>query len=157
MGVLKMAMQWTLKEVLNRAIQKEIQAKLLYQGLSGRVKDKEVSRTLDEMAQVEHAHREQLESYLRGDINVGGLKAAQVVDLKIVESEGAAQPSDNMTVAEVLLMAAGWEKDSNKFYLDLAKVHPAGQVKDLLELLASQELEHKHRVESLYKRFKAAH
>lgn len=151
-----MPLQWTLKEVLNRAIQKEIQARLLYQGLVSRVKDKEASKTLQDLALVEQGHREHLESYLRGDIKTGGLKTGQVVDLKIVEDEGQPTPSDNMTVAEVLLMAAGWEKDSNQFYLDLAGAHPPGQVRTLLEELASQELEHKHKVESLYKRLKTA-
>ncbi len=152
-----MTMQWTLKEVLNRAIQKEIQANLLYKSLSSRVKDKDASKALGDLAQVEQGHREHLESYLRGDIAVGGLKSGQVVDLKIVEDTGKPRASDEMTVPEVLLMAAGWEKDSNKFYLDLAAVHPPGQVKTLLEELAAQELEHKHRVESLYERLKAAY
>ncbi|MFH0941497.1 MAG: ferritin family protein [Chloroflexota bacterium] len=149
-------MQWTLKEVLSRAIQKEIQARLLYLNLSSRVKDLAASETLQDLAQVEQGHRERLESYLRGDIKGGGLKVGQVVDLKIVEEKGQPGASADMTVAEVLLMAAGWEKDANRFYLELAQVHPPGQVKTLLEELASQELEHKHRVEDLYQRLKAA-
>lgn len=149
-------MQWTIKEVLSRAIQKEIQARLLYLSLSVRVKDKTVSKTLYEMALVEQGHQERLESYLRGDIKVGGLKAGQVVDLKIVEDEGQLVVSADMTVAEVLLMAAGWERDANKFYLELAQIHPPGQVKTLLEELALQELEHKRLVETLYKQLKTA-
>jgi rubrerythrin len=152
-----MVMQWTLKEVLNRGIQKEIQARLLYLTLSGRVKDKAASKILQDLAKVEEGHREHLESYLRGDIKVGALKTGQVVDLKIVEEEGQPPASENMTEAQVLLMAAGWEKDSNKFYLELAQVHPPGQVRSLLEEMAAQELDHKNKVESLYKRFKATH
>jgi len=156
MGVQDMPMQWTIKEVLNRAIQKETQARLLYLNLSSRVKDKAVSKALHDMAQVEQGHREHLESYLRGDIKVGGLKTGQVVDLKIAEDEGQPTPTDDMSVADVLLMAASWERDANKFYLELAEIHPPGEVRTLLEELALQELEHKHHVETLYKQLKTA-
>jgi len=35
-------------------------------------------------------------------------------------------------------------------YLGLAQIHPAGEVKKLLEELAVQELEHKQKMEFLY-------
>ena len=39
---------------------------------------------------------------------------------------------------------------SHEFYLSLAEIHPAGEIKRLLEELVAQELGHKQRVEFLY-------
>jgi rubrerythrin len=39
---------------------------------------------------------------------------------------------------------------SHQFYVVLAGLHPAGEAKSLLEELASQELEHKLKMEDLY-------
>ena len=56
----------------------------------------------------------------------------------------------DMKLAAILLLAANREKASNEFYIGLAAAHPPGEIKTLLEELASQELEHKHRIEDLY-------
>ncbi len=48
------------------------------------------------------------------------------------------------------MLAANREKVAHEFYMGLAGEHPSGQVKQLLEELALQELEHKQKVEYLY-------
>jgi rubrerythrin len=55
-----------------------------------------------------------------------------------------------MKLKDVFLLAANREKASHEFYLGLAQIHPDGGVKQLIEKLAAQELEHKQRVEFLY-------
>ena len=55
-----------------------------------------------------------------------------------------------MKLKDAFLLAANREKASHELYLGLARIHPAGEVKRLLERLASQELKHKQRVEFLY-------
>ncbi len=50
----------------------------------------------------------------------------------------------------MILLAANRERASHELYLGLARIHPAGEVKRLLEELALQELEHKQQVEFLY-------
>ena len=52
-----------------------------------------------------------------------------------------------MKLKDVFLLAANREKAFHEFYLGLAQIHPAGEVKQLIGELAAQELEHEQRVE----------
>ena len=60
------------------------------------------------------------------------------------------QLSLEMKLKDVFLLAANREKASHEFYLSLAQIHPDGEVKRLIEELATQELDHKQKVEFLY-------
>ena len=79
------------------------------------------------------------------------IEKCKALKLKAI-AEHLEQPeiSPDMKLKDVFLLAANREKASHEFYLELAGVHPAGQVRRLLEQLASQELEHKRKVEFLY-------
>lgn len=145
-----MVTQLTLKEVLEKAIQKEVEARLLYVDLSQKVNNKAAEESFQELAQQEQGHQNLLEQYRRGELKDGALSRGQVVDYKIAEHLDQPEISPEMELKEVFLLAANREKASHEFYLSLARVHPAGKVKRLLEELAAQELKHKRRVEFLY-------
>jgi len=145
-----MVTQLTLKEVLEKAIQKEVEARLLYVDLSQKVNNKAAEESFQELAQQEQGHQNLLEQYRRGELKDGALSSGQVVDYKIAEHLDQPEISPEMELKEVFLLAANREKASHEFYLSLARVHPAGEVKRLLEELAAQELKHKQRVEFLY-------
>lgn len=145
-----MIMQLTLKEVLERGIEKEVQSRLLYIDLGQKVSDEAAKDAFQELAQQEKGHQSRLEQYLRGEIKEGALSSGQVIDYKIVEKLDQPEISPDMKLKDAFLLAANREKASHEFYLSLAGIHPAGEVRRLLEALASQELEHKHRVEFLY-------
>ncbi len=78
------------------------------------------------------------------------MSISHVVDYKIAERLDQPEISPNMTLREIFLLAANRERMSHEFYVSLAEVHPAGEVKKLLKRLATQELQHKQRVELLY-------
>jgi len=145
-----METEFTLGEVLESAIQKEIDAQCLYDDLSQRVQDEAVKYALQELVKQEKGHQHLLERYLRGELKGGALNGGQTIDFKISEQFGQPEVSPGMELKEVFLLAANLERLSHSFYLDLAGVHPAGEVKKLFEELAAQELEHKERVETLY-------
>ncbi len=145
-----MVTQLTLKEVLGKAIQKEIEAQLLYASLSEKMSDKAAKDAFQELARQEQGHQPLLERYLRGELKRGTLNRGQVIDYKIAEHLERPQLSLEMKLKDAFLLAANREKASHEFYLGLARIHPAGEVKRLLERLASQELKHKQRVEFLY-------
>jgi len=145
-----MVTQLTLKEVLGKAIQKEIESQLLYVSLSEKMSDKAAKDAFQELARQEQGHQQLLEQYLRGELKGGMLSRGQVVDYKIAEHLDQAEISPDMKLPDVFLLAANREKSSHELYLGLARIHPAGEVKILLERLASQELEHKQRIEFLY-------
>ena len=145
-----MATQFTFKEVLEKAIQKEIGSRLLYIDLSQKMKDQVAKNAFQELAQQEQGHQNLLEQYLRGELKGRTLSRGQAVDYKIAEHLDQAEISPDMQLKDVFLLAANREMHSHELYLALAGIHPPGEAKRLLEGLASQELEHKHRVEFIY-------
>jgi rubrerythrin len=140
----------TLENVLRRAIQKEIAAWLLYNGLSRKVSQEAARDAFSKLAQQEKGHQSLLEQYLRGEIKEGALSSAQAVDYKIAEHLEQPKIYPDMPLKDVFLLAANREKASHDLYLALAAIHPEGEVKKLLEELAVQELEHKRQLEFLY-------
>jgi rubrerythrin len=145
-----MATRLTVQTILQKAIEKEIEAQHLYQDLSQKMSDAAAKDAFLQLAGEEKGHEELLRKYLRGDIGNGGLRKDRVLDYKIAEYLDQPEITPDMALKDVFLLAANREKASHDFYLKLAAVHPVGGVKRLLEQLAEQELEHKHKVEFLY-------
>lgn len=145
-----MVAELTLQEILERAIQKEIDSQDLYRALSRRVSNRQARDALQEMVKYEKGHQLMLENYRRGELKEGALKASHVIDYRIAEYLEQPEMSPDMGLKEVFLLAANREKASHQFYLGLAGLHPRGEVRKMLEKLAAQELEHKQKVEYLY-------
>ena len=145
-----MAIKLTIKEVLGKAIQKEIESQHLYRELGQRMTDKAAKEAFQELVRQEQEHQQLLEKYLRGELQGGTLSSEQIIDYKIAEHFKRPEISFSMELKDVFLFAANREKASHEFYLNLARIHPPGEVKRLVRRLARQELEHKQRVEFLY-------
>jgi len=140
----------TLKEVLEKAIQKEIDSQRFYINLSQQMTDEAIKDAFQELARQEEGHQNLLEQYLRGEFKRGMLIMGQVIDYKIAEHLDQAEISSDMKLKDIFILAANREKASHEFYLGLAQIHPAGEVRRLIERLAEQELAHKERVEFIY-------
>ncbi len=145
-----MSEKTTLKNVLDIAIKKEIEAQELYLHLSKTVVEDSAINMFLELYEVEKKHESLLHDYALGNLREGALKRDHVFDYKIAEKLEQPPIEPEMSLGDVLLLAANREKASHEFYINLAAEHPQGKIKKLLEELASQELEHKHRVEDLY-------
>jgi len=146
----RMTNNLTLQSVLEKAIQKEIEAQELYRHLGRTATDNVAREIFRQLSQVEKRHEELLRKYLRGELGEGALKREQALDYRIAEHLEQPRIKPDMKLDEVLLLAANREKASHEFYIALAGEHPVGKVKTLLEELASQELEHKQRMEYMY-------
>jgi rubrerythrin len=142
--------QLTLKEVLLEAVKKELESHIMYLDLKQRVVNPSAQDALQELAQQEKTHQSILEDYLVGRLKEGALDAGGVGEYKIAEYLDQPVVSRAMELSEVFLLAANKEKRSHDLYLNLAALHPNGQVKKLLQDLASQELNHKLKVETLF-------
>ena len=145
-----MTTQLTLREVLEMAIRKEIEAQRLYTYLTQLITDQAAKGAFEELARQEKGHQNLLEQYLRGELKEGALTHGQAIDYKITEALDQPEVSLDMELKDVFLLAANREKSSHEFYLSLAGIHPVGEVKRVLKELAAQELAHKQRVEFLY-------
>jgi rubrerythrin len=145
-----MTTRLTVQTVLEKAIEKEIEAQQLYRGLSRKMTTDAARDAFLQLVREEEGHEQLLRKYLRGEIGSGGLHKDRVLDYKIAEYFDQPEITPGMALKDVFLVAANREKASHDFYVALAAVHPVGGVKRLLEQLAGQELEHKQKVEFLY-------
>jgi rubrerythrin len=124
------------KAVMETAIQKEREAQAFYRLLF--------------LAGEEKKHEEFLRNYLKGSYGADTLQMNAVIDYEIAQYLEIPDIKKGMEAKDVYLVAAHRELNSYNFYKNLADVHPAGEVKDLLLKMANQELKHKEKVEYLY-------
>ncbi len=142
--------QPTLQSILEKAIQKEIQSQKLYVQLGKSARDEAARDALNKLAMQEEGHQHLLEQYLRGELQEGALCSNYPVDYKIAEKLEQPDISPDMNLKDVFTLAAKREKLSHELYTGLAARHPKGKVKALFQELASQELQHKQIMETLY-------
>ena len=139
-----------LKDILDLAVLKEVEAQELYADLCRKSKSEAVQETFQSLIRQEKQHQTLLEKYRAGELKQGALRMEHPCDSHIAEHFAEPKPDANMELKDVFLFAADRERDSHDFYLKLAHLHVAGDVRVLLEKLASQEMEHKAVVESLF-------
>jgi rubrerythrin len=136
--------------VMQRAIEKEIEAQEMYRDLSGMVEEKVARDMFNTLRGVEKKHEELLRQYQAGQLGERSLKPNHVVDYHIAEYLESPEVTPDMTLDQVLLVAANREKASHDLYTALAAEHEPGEIRTLFEDLAEQELGHKQRVEDIY-------
>jgi rubrerythrin len=139
-----------LDQVLEMAVGQEVAAARMYSELAAKVQDPSTKDTLLFLAREEAQHRLFLENYRKGKLPAGTLGLHEPIDAHMVETFGAPEWDPSWDPREAFLVAARKEKESNQFYQDLAKVHPEGEIRDLLLRLAKEELGHKEKMECLY-------
>ncbi|HEU18106.1 MAG TPA: hypothetical protein ENO00_01820 [Deltaproteobacteria bacterium] len=142
--------QKSLESLLNLAIAREEAAYAFYTELRERIADREARDTLEFLAGEERKHRDFLVKYKAGKIAAGTMQMTEVIDYKIAEHLEMPDPEKDRDSKEVYLIAAHRELAAYNFYNDLAKLHPDGEVKEMLLKMANQELKHKEKVEYLY-------
>ena len=141
-----------LQSIIRTAIQREIDAYTLYSTAGKAAQNAQAKEMLKDVAAQEEGHRKKLEGLLAGKVFrvLSKTQQRKVVDLKITDyliEEPLSPDSDFQTI---LIVAGKRERASFELYSALARVAGDTDTKRLFEFLASEELTHKHRVESLY-------
>jgi rubrerythrin len=145
-----MATQLTLKEALELAVLKEKQSQALYADLGDKAGTPAVKEAFKGLIAQERQHQDILEKYRAGKLGKGALHMQHPCDTHITEHFAEPTPSPAMELKDAFLYAADREKASSEFYMALAVMHETGEVRAFLQKMASQELEHKTIVESLF-------
>jgi rubrerythrin len=140
----------SIDEVLRKAIEKEIESQELYSELGQKMNEAAAKETFEKLTQQEKAHQQLLEQLLRGEVGEGDLIKGHPVDYKITEHFEQPEISPDLKLKDVFLLAASREKAAQELYLDLAQLHPSGEVKSVFTMLATQELQHKEKMEFFY-------
>lgn len=135
---------------LDLAIDREIEAHNFYMDLYSRISDKTAKDALEWIAGEETKHKEFLIKYKEGKIASGTLRLSEVDDQKIAEHVAAPEIKPQMDTKDVYLIAAHRELASYNFYIQFARMHEAGELKEMILRIANEELKHKEKVEYLY-------
>jgi len=141
-----------IRDILQTAIQREIDAYTLYSTAAERAKTPHAKELLQDLAAQEVGHRNKLEALLAGNVFrvLSKTQQKKVADLKITDylvEEPLAADSD---FQNILIVAGKREKASHDLYSALAKVTDDEATVKLFTFLAEEEATHKHRIEALY-------
>ena len=150
MEVLKKMADCNLKDlesIIERAIRNEEEAYDFYMNLSGKVEDRDAKDTLLFMAREEKGHKEYLLKYRQSGF-AGPSKP--VIDYKVAENLVKPDIQKDIDSKDVYLIAANRELNAHNFYKGLAELHPAGDIREMLLRMATEELKHKEKFEYLY-------
>lgn len=143
----------TVETILREAIQGEIQSYELYTNAVELVQAEHIKGLLRDLAQEEVGHRVILEKMLAAPEKIQGqvraVQAATIEDYKIADHLVGRPLGPDSTFQDVCIFAAKKEKQSHELYLDLAAQN-TGEIRDLLEAMAKDELRHKNLVEGWY-------
>lgn len=139
-------------DVINRAIQLEVEAMTLYANAAQTVKDDAVRQRLLEMAAQEQGHKAKLEDILAGNVRwaIRRSKAEPVTDLRLSDHLVGGSLDPKADYQDVLLFAAQREKAAHDFYVAMAEMIEDKLVQNLFEMLATEELRHKYVLEKTY-------
>jgi rubrerythrin len=139
-----------ISDILDLAIQREVEAYQFYMDIHGQVDDQSVKDTLEFIAGEEKKHKAFLIKYRDGNYGADSLRMTEVVEYKIAEYLEEPDIEGDMSNQEVYLVAAHRENRSHQFYTELANLHADGETQDMLLKMANEELKHKEKMEYLY-------
>jgi rubrerythrin len=143
----------TIEQILREAIQGEVESYELYTSAVELVREQHIKELLGELAQEELGHKAALEKMLAQPDRIQGqvdaLQQADVVDYKIADHLVVRPLGPDSTFQDVCIFAAKKEQHSHELYRRLASQN-TGEVRDLLEAMAKDELRHKNLVEGWY-------
>ncbi len=136
------------KQILLKAIDREVDSYALYTALADKVKDSALKSTFKELAQEETYHRKTLQEYLSGTKKE--LKFDEVKDYKLSNLIESPSPSSDMKPLDGLKLAIKKEEEAMQMYEKLADASADSEQKKIFTELAKMERGHKARLEDLY-------
>jgi rubrerythrin len=141
--------QWTsTDDILDFAIQSEIEATRFYSDLAGKVQSPGMKELFEQFAREEEGHRVKLEHIKQtGELQVA---TRAVQDLKIGDYLIEPPVNTDLDYQQALVLAMKREKVAFRLYSDMAEATSEPHLRNLLLLLALEEAKHKLRFEIEY-------
>ena len=138
-----------IKEIIDFAIKKEIEAYDLYSDIAKTSNNPAVQKLLQEIANDELGHKEALENLSRAG-EILNFDINQVNDLKLSDHLQATSIDEDSDLQEILVFAMKEEKGAYELYTKMAKAAQTKENATIFQKLAQMELIHKNKLESLY-------
>jgi rubrerythrin len=137
----------SVQDILDFAIAQEIEAHDFYLSLAEMVIDSALRETIKGFAVDELQHRIRLEAIKAGQV---GFIEEEVGSLEVAETVPEVEPSDEMSYADLLVIAMKKEKAAFRIYTNLASIATNQRFRKTLLGLAKEEAQHKLRLEIEY-------
>ncbi|MHA2088618.1 MAG: ferritin-like domain-containing protein [Promethearchaeota archaeon] len=138
-----------IKEIIEFAIKKEIEAYELYSGSANKTKNPAAKKLLEELAEEERGHKSILQNFSKAD-EMLNFKLEPVQDLKLSDHLLASPIDENSDIQAVLTFAMKAEKAAFELYTQMSKAAIEGKDSKIFQNLAQMELIRKNKLESLY-------
>ncbi len=139
---------FTPRQILNRAIGKEAEAKMMYEIYAEKVEDPRSKQLLKELALEEMGHKLALEKV--DPEHPGTFKSPNISSSKFSDFSERPQITKQSTMQEVLQYAIAEEQDAFNYYTSLVDYASDKKLLNLLRKLASEEKKHKQKLERMY-------
>ena len=138
----------SINEILDFAIEREIEAEKFYKKLAGWAEDQQMRDVFDTFAIEELRHKMKLQAIKQqGKIKFDEEK---IQNLGIADSVTDVKMRPDMSYADILTLAMKREKDAYRLYLDLAAAAQSEELTNTFLMLAQEEAKHKLRFEIEY-------
>ena len=138
-----------LKDIINFAIEKEIEAYEFYQDAAKKIaSDANLKKTFADLAAEELKHRKFLQDFPEGDVYEFHL--ADVADYHVSEAAEKPKLSTEMKFADAVALAMKKEEEAMNMYANLAAASANEKQKELFAELSKMEETHKVRLEDIY-------
>jgi len=137
-----------LREIIQFAIEREIESMNFYTRASQRVKLSGTKELFEDFAKQEEKHKQKLEAYREGKIVLA--KIQNIPDLKIGDYLVDTELTPESTYADILRVAMKREERSVKLYTDLKEKNDDKGLVELFTFLVQEEMKHKYYLEKLY-------
>ncbi len=139
-----------LTEIMDMAIQFETDASEFYSTSADIAKDPAAKTLLKEFAGIELKHKEKLESFNLDNIAQEHHTVPKTHDLHVSDYLVDKEVTPDSTSQDIMVHAMKREQKAYEFYARMLKVVTSGEVRELFEELAAEELEHKAKIETDY-------
>ncbi len=139
----------SIDEVLDFAIDQEQEAVDFYGELAQQAKSNDVKEIFLEFVKEEMGHKAKLIK-LKAEGNLNLISNEAVQDLMISDYLTPVKPTPDMSYQNALIVVMKKEKAAYNLYKALAKMSPNQEMKDLFNLLAMEEANHKLQFEKEY-------
>ena len=136
------------QEIIQFAIQREIESMGFYNKASKLVKHSGTRDLFLDFVKQEEGHKKKLEEVQSGKIVLG--KIEKIPNLKISDYMVDAELNPNISYADILRIAMKREEHSVKLYSDLNEKNEEESLKKLFTFLMQEESKHKYAIEKIF-------
>jgi rubrerythrin len=136
------------KEIIQFAIQREIESMDFYDKASKMVKHSGTKDLFLDFMKQEEGHKRKLEEVKAGKIVLG--KIEKIPDLKVSDYMVETELKPDISYGDILRVAMKREERSVKLYTDLNEKNQDENLKNLFTFLIQEESKHKYYIEKLY-------